>query len=61
MLSMNPAMTINGANAVSLKATSCAVRVVPTLAPMMRPKEARKEIAPAFTRPTAMMVVAVLD
>lgn len=44
-----------------MKATSWAVRVVPTFAPIIKPREPRKDMAPAFTNPTTMMVVAVLD
>jgi len=34
---------------------------VPTFAPIIKPREPRKDMAPAFTNPTTMMVVAVLD
>jgi len=60
-LRRKPPTTKRGAKAVSLKATSWAVIVVPMLAPMTRPIDPRKEIAPALTSPTAMTVVAVLD
>jgi hypothetical protein len=55
-------MTMNtGAKAVSLNATSWAVMVVPILAPNIIPNEPINDRVPAFTRPTVITVVAVLD
>ena len=56
-----PTRISSGANAVSLKATSWAVTVVPTLAPKMIPTEFLKDSTPALTRLMAMTEVAELD
>ncbi len=54
-------MMKTGAKAVSLKATSCAVTVVPILEPKMMPTLFLKESTPALTRLMAMTEVAELD
>ena len=58
---MKPSTISSGANAVSLKATSCAVTVVPTLAPKITPTLFLNDNTPALTRLTAMTEVAELD
>ena len=57
----NPIRITMGAKAVRFSAMSWEVSVVPTLAPKMIPSDAAKEMIPAFTSPTVMTVVAVLD
>ena len=56
-----PARMKTGAKAVRFRATSWEVSVVPRFAPKMIPSDAVNEMIPAFTSPTVMTVVAVLD
>ena len=61
MVSMKPMIIKIGAKLVSLKATSCAVIVVPMLLPKIMPTLFLNERTPAFTKPIEMTDVAELD
>ena len=54
-----PTITNNGAISSNLKATSWAVIVVPTFAPMITPAACARFIRPALTNPTTITVVAL--
>ena len=56
-----PRIINTGANEVNLKATNCAVIVVPIFAPNIIPILFLNESTPAFTRLMAMTEVAELD
>ena len=56
-----PTNKITGATAVRLNETSCAVIVVPILAPKMIPTACANSIKPAFTKVTTITVVAPED
>ena len=53
----NPIAISGNASAVVLKATICAVTVVPTLAPNITPTDCTRVMMPALTKPTTSTVV----
>ena len=55
-----PTKTKIGAILSNLKATNCAVTVVPIFAPIIIPAACAKFINPALTNPTTITVVALL-
>ena len=56
-----PTPSSGSASSFMLKATSCAVTVVPMLAPIITPSACFSVIIPACTKLTDMIVVAALD